>query len=299
MDEIRTARRYEVNNLLPAELISKLSGKFWKAKKRVDGSVAGRHTSRSQGHSLDFAQHRQYAPGDEIKHIDWKLFGRNEKFFIKQFQAETNLRAYIVLDASNSMAYGSKGRISKFEYARCIAAAISYIFIKQTDAVGLAIMKNGLAEFLPPKIGWEHFRVITGMLEKTVASGICRLADGITELAKRIKRRSLVIVISDLLENQKEVIKSLKYLNSQHHDCTVLQILDDSEVRLPYDYECEFIDLETRSTAGGFWNLAKEYDRKMEVFLSSYKISFRKSGVEYHLVTTEKPPEHLIADIIE
>ncbi len=285
-----------MNKLLPVDLVSKLSGKFWRAKKRVEGTVSGRHTSPSQGYSLDFAQHRQYVPGDEIKHIDWKLFGRNEKFFVKQFQAETNLRAYIIIDASNSMGFGKN--ISKFEYAKRITAAISYIFIKQSDAVGFAVIKNGLREFLPPKSGWERLHTILEILENTQTYGLCRISIGIEELAKRLKRRSLVILLSDLFENQSEVIASLKYLNSQHHDCTVIHLLDNDEITFPYGENFEFIDLETNDSTGGFWNIRKEYKKRIDEFLSKYKISFRKSGIEYHLATTETPPENLISLII-
>lgn len=289
-----------MNKLLPLQLVSKLSGKYWRTKKRVEGSVAGRHTSSYYGHSLEFVQHREYTSGDEIKHIDWKLFGRKEKFFIKQFQAETNLRAYIVVDTSNSMGFSYSGGVSKIEYAKQLAAAISYLFIKQNDAVGFATIKNGeIAEFLAPKSGWVHLNAILNVIETITPSQRCMISSGINELAKRLKRRSLVILLSDLLENQPGIISSFKYLNSQHHDCTVIQVLDPAEVEIPFSGEVEFVDMETARMISSAWDISKEYNKKMAEFLSTYKVSFRKSGVEYHLALTNTSVDHTLSKILD
>ncbi len=285
-----------MSDLLTAELIAKLSSKYWRARKRVDGSLAGRHTTPHHGQALEFSQHRQYTHGDEI---NWKLFGRKEKFFVKQFQAETNLRAQIVFDASNSMSFYSKGNPPKIDYAKRLAAATAYVFVKQNDALGAAMAKDGTFNFIPQKSGWEHFNIIISGLEEVEPKGAGNLPELLQNLALRLRKRSLVILISDLLEDSQKIIYSLKYLNSCHHDCTVIQILDEAEIEFPFGENNLFIDLETGTKIKGFWNIRKDYKKIMRGLLEEYKLSFRKSGIEYHLVTTNIPLDRSLSMVLQ
>jgi len=192
--------REDYRKYLNPEVVSKLSSIELKARLVVEGFIVGLHRSPYHGFSVEFAEHRQYMPGDDFRHIDWKVYGKSDRFFIKQFEEETNLKAYILLDASNSMGYKSDG-ISKLEYGSYLAASLSYLMLRQQDAPGLLVYDEKIRSYIPPKGARSHINPILRQLSNTLPSNMTDASVAFHELADRVKRRGLIIVISDLLDD--------------------------------------------------------------------------------------------------
>jgi len=272
--------------------ISKIANLRLRVKSVVEGSLAGLHSSSLKGHSLEFAQHREYSPGDELRRIDWKVFGRSDRFFIKQYQDETNLRAHIVLDASGSMRFAAEGRETKLSYAATLAASLSYLLLRQGDAVGLSVFDETFRFHVPPSHQLSHLSTLIGKLENTSAGGDTDIVAVLRDMGQHIRRRSLVIVISDLLGDDAGVIKALKYFRFRHHEVIVLQVLDPHEIRFPYDGEHAFVHLERKEQVFADGEaVAREYRRIFGRFLAGYKSGFRQAGIDYRMVTTDMPFE--------
>jgi len=285
--------KLKMDSLLPKEIILKIAGKTWKTSKPLAGNVSGRHSSRALGHSLDFVHHRQYTLGDEIKNLDWKLLARKEKYFVKQYQAETNLTAYLVLDTSESMSFSSGGA-SKFDYAKRLTAVISYVFIMQGDAVGI----TNCRDFLPARGGWEHHKNVMDFIGASKTGGCKKISDAVNELTSRINRRSLVIVLSDLLENRDDVVKSLKLSNARRNECNALHVLDRNEVDFPYTENSTFVDVEGSETIDGFWELSRKYRKRMAEELEYFRSCFSNNRIGYHQTYTDIPLEDFLAQIL-
>lgn len=273
----------------PAEL-QRLHGLQIRVKYVVEGALAGLHSSALKGHSLEFAQHREYAPGDEIRHIDWKVAGRSDKFFIKQFQDETNLRAYLVLDASGSMSFAASGRETKLHYGIRLAASLAYLLLHQGDAVGLAVFDDRLRSYLPPSHQQSHLATIFNRLENTAAGGETGIEGVLKDFGQQVKRRSLIILVSDLLGDQAGILRALKYFRYRHHEVMVLQVLDPDETGFPYRGENTFVHLENSgSLYADCDEVAPLYREIAGKFIAAYRSGFRQSGIDYHRVMTDVP----------
>jgi uncharacterized protein (DUF58 family) len=258
------------------------------ARRVVEGFVTGLHTSPYQGFNVEFAEHRVYNPGDEIKHIDWKVYARSENFFIKRFEAETNLRGYLMLDCSASMNYGDK--LSKLEYGKYIAASLAYLMLKQRDSAGLMLFDEEIRAHIPPRSLPSHLRAITETLQAAKAERQTRLSRNLTALAERIKRRGLVVIISDLLDDPDEVLLGLKHLRHQHHELILFHVLHRDEIELPFSGRIRFVDLEQeREILTHPTRLAGEYKKRMKAFLDRYKEGCLAAGVDYVPLTTDQP----------
>ncbi|MHB9154132.1 MAG: DUF58 domain-containing protein, partial [Endomicrobiales bacterium] len=186
--------------LLNPLTMARLSALELRARFVVEGMLAGLHSSPFRGHSLEFAQHREYAYGDELRHIDWKVYARSDKFFIKQFQEETNLRAYLLLDASGSMAFSSGGNMSKLGYGKLLAAALTYLLLRQDDAAGLGVFDTGLRHFVAPNHQLSHLSRVCETLEKASPGAETGIAAVLKDFGQHMRRRSLLLMISDLLD---------------------------------------------------------------------------------------------------
>jgi uncharacterized protein (DUF58 family) len=294
-----------MSELLDAKILGAIAGKVWKTAGRAEGAVAGRHASRHTGQSLEFSQHRSYAAGDDLKHIDWKLFARNERFFVKQFRAETNVRAYITLDASASMAFPaeaqnnrSEKRLAKFDYAKKIAAAAAYVLAAQGDAVGFCVAKREGGIFLPAAGGWGRFEEIMNILETAEAEGRCGLSGAADSMAAKMKKRSLFLLISDLLEDRGEILAAIKRLSSMRHECRLIHILDRSETFLDVDAPTTVTDSETLESVEIDPDAAKNYRAAMEAEISFWRTSLGKHSVAYDLFFTDEAPEKNIARLL-
>lgn len=275
---------------LQPQVVSKLANMELRARLVVEGFITGLHKSPYHGFSVEFAEHRQYMPGDEIKHIDWKIYGKTDRYYIKQYEEETNLKSYIVLDASRSMDYASSGNIKKFEYASYLAAALSYMMIKQQDAVGLSVFDEEVTSYLPPHATKGYLRQILVELQKVQASKKTGAGKSLHNVADRIKRRGLVIIISDLFDNPDEVIAALKHFRHKKNEVLVMHILDPLERSFAFGNDAMFKDMETgEQLMTQPWQIQKAYQREMQAFLERYKRECRENYVDYVLMDTATP----------
>lgn len=211
----------------------------------VEGVISGLHKSPYHGFSVEFAQHREYTPGDEIRYIDWKVAARSDRLYVKEFEEETNLKAYLLVDTSTSMQYhGAKRAHSKLEYAYIAAAGLAGLLMRQRDAVGLALFDDGLRKYVPPRATASHF---TQLLEEMVAADSrpkTELAPTFHQLAEQVKRRSLVVIFSDLFGDIQDVLEGLRHFRYRKHEVLVFHILDEDEVTFPFDDLTRFEGLE-------------------------------------------------------
>jgi len=243
-----------------------------KARFIVEGFVAGLHGSPFHGFSVEFAEHRKYTPGDDPRQIDWNVYAKTDRFYIKKFRAETNLEAYLLVDCSASMDYSTGGRMTKMDYAICLAAAMGYMMIHQQDAVGLATFAEHLIHFLPPKSKRSHLTNLLGHLARTAATGKTGLADALHDVANRVKKRGLMILLSDLLAPQEDVLRALHHLKFGGHDLIIFQVLDHSELTFDFDGQMRFEDPETRDhVEADPQAIRAAYLEEIQAFIDRYK----------------------------
>ncbi|MGD1044513.1 MAG: DUF58 domain-containing protein [Bacteroidota bacterium] len=275
--------------LKPA-VVAQLANMELRARLVVEGFITGLHKSPYHGFSVEFTEHRQYMPGDEIKHIDWKVYGKTDRFYIKQFEEETNLKSYLIVDASRSMDYASKGNIKKFEYASYVAAALSYMMIEQRDAVGLTLFDEGIRVSLLPRATRSYLKEILKELESAQPAKKTGTSASLNLIAEQIKRRGLVIVLSDLFDKPEAVMTALKHFRHKGHEVVVMQILDPLERSFAFDGDAIFKDLETREELMTQpWHIQKAYQQSMHEFLDFYKRQCRDNNIDYVLLDTSTP----------
>jgi uncharacterized protein (DUF58 family) len=234
---------------LDPQHLAKLHGLPLRARTIVEGYIAGLHRSPYRGFSVEFAQHREYSPGDDLRYVDWKVFGRTDKFYLKQFEEETNQICYLVLDVSASMRYQSEAvPLSKLEYAKCVLAALGYLSLLQQDAVAFAAYNWQVQEVLLPGGTAAHLDRLLEMLERLQPSEYSFTATVFHELAERFSKRGLVIIASDLFENAEPLLAGLKYFRYRRHDVIVFQIVDPAEMDFPFQQLAQFRGLEKGET---------------------------------------------------
>jgi len=214
-----------------------------RARVVVDGVMVGIHASRAKGLSSEFEEHRGYTPGDDTRRIDWKAFAKFDRYFIKEYRKTTNLRAHVVMDASASMSYASDG-MSKFDYGSTLAASLAFLMLKRQDAVGLITFAEKIQTMLPPKAAHDHLFAILKALEDTRPQGETSAASALQDLAASLKRRGLIVLISDLLDNAETVIKGLKQLRARGNEVIVFHLLDRDELQFPFKEPSRFLDME-------------------------------------------------------
>lgn len=301
---------------LNPSVISKLSTLELKAKFVVEGFIAGLHKSPFHGFSVEFAEHRQYMPGDDLKYLDWKVLGRTDRYYIKQFEEETNLKSYIILDASKSMSFkssdpaysmlspfkkifrkkedvklssGTSG-ISKLEYATYLAASLSVLMNFQKDAVGLVVYDEEVKTYIPPKATSQNLKLILTHLTNLEGSGETNTAASLNTIAERIKRRGLVIIFSDLFDDQQKVINSLKHFRYKRNEVIVFQVLDPIEMSFAIDSPTIFKDMETnKEMLSQPLSVMQSYREAVKTFIDTYKTACRANNIDYTLLSTETP----------
>jgi len=237
--------------LLDADALARIHRLQLLARGVVAGFISGRHRSPYRGFSAEFAEHREYTPGDNIRDLDWRVFGRSDRYYIKQYIEETNLRATILLDASGSMRYVGEHsarrqgrRLSKFEYARLLAASLMHLLIHQQDAVGLVTFDGAIRRYLPARSRPGHLRILLEELHNTAPDRDTSLAPIFHDVAERIPRRGLIIVISDLFDDPGALLKALHHFRFRKHEVIVLQVMAEEELTFPFDRWTLFRDLE-------------------------------------------------------
>ncbi|HTR81821.1 MAG TPA: DUF58 domain-containing protein [Bacteroidota bacterium] len=286
----------ETLKYLRPDVVSKLANMELRARMVVEGFITGMHKSPYHGFSVEFAEHRQYMPGDEIRSIDWKVFGKTDRFYIKEYEEETNLKSYIILDASSSMSFASDGstpgveRISKLQYASYVVAALAYLMVQQRDAVGLTVYDEAIRFTLPPHATKAYLQRILIELEHVTAGKRTGTAVSLHRMAERITRRGLVIVVSDLFDNPDEVMAALKHFRHHHHDVLVMQVLDPLERSFAFGGDAVFKDLETsEELTTQPYHVQRAYQQDMRSFLERYKKECRENNIDYVLLDTATP----------
>lgn len=236
----------DYRRFLDPNTIAKLARLDLKARLVVEGFIAGLHRSPYHGFSVEYAEHRQYMPGDPIKHIDWKVYAKSDRFYIKEYEEETNLKAYLLLDISASMGYVSRG-ISKLEYGKYLAASLAYLMLAQQDSVGLVLFDERIRTYIPPRSVRSHLHILLQHLNSARAAPLTRTSSHATfhALAERIKRRGLIVIISDLWDDAAEVLSGIKHFRHRKHEVIVFRVLDPAEQRFEFDQPLTFRDMET------------------------------------------------------
>jgi uncharacterized protein (DUF58 family) len=275
---------------LQPDVVAKLANMELIARLVVEGFITGLHKSPYHGFSVEFAEHRQYMAGDEIRHIDWKIYGRTDRYYIKQFEEETNLKAYIVLDGSGSMAYASEGRLSKLEYASYVAAALAQLLVQQRDAVGFVHYDEALRTYMPPHATKSYLREILRALHAVRPGNRTSTSATLHEVAERIKRRGLVILLSDLFDDPAQVMTALKHFRHKKNEVIVMQVLDPLERSFAFDRDAVFRDMETgEKITTQPWHIQQSYREEMRKFLDFYKRDCRQNNIDYILLDTATP----------
>lgn len=290
----------DFKNYLHPSFISKLNSLELKARLVVEGFMVGLHKSPYHGFSVEFSEHRAYMQGDNLKDVDWKVFGKTEKYFIKQYEEETNLRSYIFLDTSNSMAYSSEKNISKLNYSITLAAALSYLMIHQQDAVGLTLYSEKINKFLPPKSSRAYLQEILKSLINVIPSEKTNTAESLSEGAEKLKRRGLVVIISDFFDDINSVLKALKHFSYKKNEVIVFQILDPMEKTFSFGKDAIFKDLETGDELTTQpYQIQKAYREAMNEFTNKIKSECLNSNIDYNLIETSDPYDKALLRYIQ
>jgi len=291
-------RTADTRKLLDPYFVSKLRRLDLIARLVVEGFVTGLHKSPYHGFSVEFAEHRPYMPGDPFRAVDWKVYAKTDRFFIKEFEEETNLRSYILFDVSSSMAYRSSEKLlTKLEYGVYLAAALAYLMIQQQDAVGLLTFDDAVRRLIPSRSAGAHLRVILGELARfdaraqDQASGRrTSIGPSLHYLADRLTRRGLIILISDLMDDPASVLTGLKHFRHRQHEVVVLNVLDPAEVKFPFREEMIFVDMETRARLSAIpWEFAREYRERVEQWRRLYRRTCAEHAIDYAEISTATP----------
>jgi uncharacterized protein (DUF58 family) len=265
------------------------------ARTIVEGFLTGVHKSPYKGFSVEFAEHRQYYPGDEIRHIDWRAYGKTDRWYIKEYEEETNLKAYLLVDASGSMAY--RGRhLGKFQYAQYVAASLAYLMLHQLDAVGLVTHDTRVRQHLPPRASSKHLLHILHALEQAQPGGETSLAPIWDGLAGQLRRRGMVIILSDCFEEVGRLVRALRHFRHRRHEVLLFHILAPEEIEFPFKKWTQFRNLET---AGDRLlvdpqRLRREYLKNFEAFCQQLRSQAGKMQIDYHLMRTDEPVERAL-----
>ena len=275
---------------LDPEVVSRLSRLDLIARMVVEGFITGLHQSPYHGFSVEFSEYRQYMPGDSLRDLDWKVFGKTDRLYVKQYEEETNLKSHLLIDASASMAYRS-GSIAKFQYASYVAAALSHLMLRQRDAVGLIAFDDHIRAYLPPRSVASHLHVLLTALQNTrPEGGDTDLAAAFHDLAERIVRRGLIVVISDLFDDPDRLLNGLKHFRHRNHEVIVFHVLDPRERDLDFNRETRFVDLESSAQiATEPWHLAPAYRDHMEALIDRFRRECREALIDYVLLETSEP----------
>jgi uncharacterized protein (DUF58 family) len=265
----------------------------------VEGFLNGLHKSPYHGFSVEFADHREYVPGDDLKYLDWALYARTDLYYIKRFEEETNLRCYLVLDRSASMAFGT-GLLTKWDYSCFLATCLAYLVLRQQDAAGLALFGSKPGIFVPPRCRRTHLRQLMSVMVNHVPEGKTDVPASLRAVVRNLKRRGLVVVISDLIDDPAETLKALRLLASHRHDVIVFHVQDATELEFPFEGATLFQDLETgEELEVDPAPLRDAYRRQMEELCTFYRKGLAEMGVGYHLINTRQPYDKALSAYLE
>jgi uncharacterized protein (DUF58 family) len=282
-------------------LVSKLQRLDLVARLVVEGFLTGLHRSPYHGFSVEFAEHRPYMPGDPLRYVDWKVYAKRDRYYLKKYEEETNLRCHILLDASASMSYRSEGAaMSKFDYGVRLAAAVSYLMLHQQDSVGLLLFADRILDLVPPRSVPSQLRVLLKRLSAARVAGTTRIGPALHQLAERVKRRGLVLLISDLMDDPNAVLAGLKHFRHRKHEVVVFHLLDPAEEDFPFREEAVFVDLETQERLTTTpWEIAQDYAQHLERWRTRYRMECAEHHIDYVEMRTSTPFDRALLRYLE
>ncbi|MFM2151853.1 MAG: hypothetical protein RL199_288 [Pseudomonadota bacterium] len=307
--------------LLDPMTLAKLATLPLRARRVVEGVLTGLHRSPWQGQSVEFAEHKEYAPGDDVRRVDWRAFARVDKYYIKNYELETNLRAWVVVDASASMTYGRRG-VTKLDYARVLAASLAHLLIRQQDACGLVVAgapasgpaaaedlvslesgndgpRAGVRAMMPPRASQAHLAALCDQLEATAPGGATSLADTLETVAEAAGRRALVFVVSDLFDPSPRGWQAVAKLRRHGSEVVFFHLLDRDELDFPFDEPTEFLSLETDERIEVHpGSVKRDYLAQLQAFCDETRRALVGQGAEYHLAPTDAPLDKVLVDFL-
>lgn len=284
--------------LIEADVVGRLMGQPLLARFPMEGSISGHHRSPHRGSSVEFAEYRNYVPGDDIRRLDWRVFARTDRYYLKEFEAETNLRCYVVLDCSGSMGFaGEHG--TRLDYAKRLAATLSYLIINQGDAAGLLHVTEKTATEIPPRRNASHLQVILDTLGQARPTGETRLVPMLHELAEKARRRALVVILSDCFCDGDALRDALQHLRFQKHDLALFHLLDPLELDFEFDRPVRFVDMEgSQSIITEPATVRAEYQAQLKRFLGKLRDDCHEFNADYRRVTLDRPYGEVMADFL-
>lgn len=288
----------KTRSFLDAEVLSRLASVPLFARRAMQGSLSGRHTSPHRGSSVEFAEYRRYVPGDDLRRLDWRAYGRTDRYYVKEFEADTNLRCCLVVDTSGSMDFGSKG-ITKIEYARKVAGSLGYLALQQGDAIGLSCVADGIVQSIPPRRNPAHLMRIFDVLENAKPRAGTDLVPVLHELSETIHQRALIVLVSDLFVPPQELRSCFQHLRFRKHDLAVFHLLDPLELSFEFKRPMRFLDMEGGGSIFTEPNtIAERYHKALETYLDELREVVLESAVDYHRVTIDEDYEQVLMRFI-
>ena len=290
--------KHDKRKFLQPEIVAQLNSMLLRAKMVVEGSIIGKHRSPYHGFSVEFAEHRSYGFGDEIRHIDWKLFGKTDRLYIKRYEEETNLSAHLILDISNSMLYGSK-KITKLKYANSLIASLAYLMINQQDATGLVQFSNKINRFILPKSRPSHLNVILSQLNDNLTEPDTNIEPVLHEMAERISKRGLIVLCSDLMDDPEKIINGLKHFRHKKQEVIVFHIFDRKEFEFDFKSRIKFLDMETKQEIDSEpWHIRDSYTKLVSDLQKYFRRNCRKNLIDYIPVFSDQSLESCIIEYL-
>ncbi len=284
-------------NYFDPRVLSELGGLELRARRIMEGLVAGLHKSPFQGFSVEFAEHREYSPGDDFRHIDWRVFGRTDRYYVRTYEQETNFDCYIVVDSSESMQFQSEpSALSKFEYSQMLAVALGWLVLRQRDSAGLCLFDREVCDMVPTSNAPAHIHRMIESIDTARTSEVSAIGSSLHSLTRRLPRRGVVVVLSDLFEEHDTLLGGLKNLRHAGHDVSLVQIVDPAEQDFPFDGPTLFRGMESLADHSvDPRSLAKAYREEFAAFQKQLRFSCQRQGIDHTLVRTEESVDTAIA----
>jgi len=299
MSRVPAGSQAERKGVVDPKGLSLVSRMEFVARTAVEGLLSGLHPSPYFGSSVEYADHRPYTPSDEIRSIDWKLLARTDKYYVKLYEEQTNTRITVILDTSRSMAFSGSDGITKLDYGRFLAAAICYLALRQNDATGLATFDNAVRSYIPPRSVANHFRHVLSSLEAVTPGEDTRVSNVLKELAGRIPKRGIVVLISDLLDDPESIASGLSLLKHLRHDLLVFHVVDPSERSFPWEKLTRFHDIEGEGRiVANPRTIRAAYQDRFEKFLATLRSTCLERAIGYELALTDQPYDEMLSNYL-
>jgi uncharacterized protein (DUF58 family) len=276
-------------SFLDPQVVSRLGAVPLLSRFAMQGSVSGRHASPHRGSSVEFAEYRKYVPGDDLRRLDWRAYGRTDRYYVKEFEADTNLRCCLIVDTSGSMAFASKGQTAKIQYARSLAGTIAFLASQQGDAVGVSLSGPTTIQNIPPRRSPSHLKIVLDTLENAKTQGETQLAQFLHETAETIRQRALIVIVSDFFIDPAELKSCFEHLRFCKHDVAAFHLLDRQEIGFEFQRPVRFLDMEGGAPIfADPVEITDRYHRALREYLEQIKSITNETGVDYHRIVTDE-----------